>query len=93
VWQAARPEGATTGWSAHHFVMGGAVRGGRFWGTQPEVSVDGADGVGQDRLLPTASVDQLAATLANWMGVADSEMPLVVPQVGNHTTRNLGPLA
>ncbi|SCC92344.1 hypothetical protein THIX_20394 [Thiomonas sp. X19] len=45
------------------------------------------------RLLPTTSVDQLAATLASWMGVADSEMPLVVPQVGDHTTRNPGLLA
>ena len=83
-------DGSDHGWGAHHFVMGGAVRGGRFWGTQPEVSVNGADDVGQGRLLPTTSVDQLAATLASWMGVSDSELPLVVPQIGNYTTRNLG---
>ena len=86
-------DGSDHGWGAHHVVLGGAVRGGRFWGTQPEVSVNGADDVGQGRLLPTTGVDQLAATLAGWMGVADSEMPLVVPQIGNYTQRNLGLLA
>lgn len=83
-------DGSDHGWGAHHFVMGGAVRGGRFWGTQPEVSVNGTDDVGQGRLLPTTSVDQLAATLASWMGVSASELPLVVPQIGNYTTRDLG---
>jgi uncharacterized protein (DUF1501 family) len=83
-------DGSDHGWGSHHFVMGGAVRGGRFWGAQPEISVNGADDVGQGRLLPTTSVDQLAATLASWMGVSDSEMPLVVPQIGNYTARNLG---
>lgn len=83
-------DGSDHGWGAHHVVVGGAVHGGRLWGTQPEVSVNGADDVGQGRLLPTTSVDQLAATLASWMGVADSELPLVVPQIGNYTTRNLG---
>ena len=86
-------DGSDHGWGAHHVVLGGAVRGGRFWGAQPEISVNGADDVGQGRLLPTTSVDQLAATLASWMGVADSELPLVVPQIGNYTQRNLGMLA
>lgn len=83
-------DGSDHGWGAHHFVMGGAVRGGRFWGEAPEVSVGGANDVGQGRLLPTTSVDQLAATLARWLGVSDSEMPLVVPQIGNYSQRDLG---
>lgn len=83
-------DGSDHGWGAHHFVMGGAVRGGRFWGEAPEVSVNGANDVGQGRLLPTTSVDQLAATLARWLGVSDSEMPLVVPQIGNYSRRDIG---
>jgi hypothetical protein len=39
--------------------------------------------VGQGRLLPTTSVDQLGATLATWYGVPASELPLVFPNIGN----------
>jgi uncharacterized protein (DUF1501 family) len=83
-------DGSDHGWGSHHFVLGGAVNGGRFYGALPSVSVNGPDDVGQGRLLPTTSVDQLAATLASWMGVSDADLPLVVPNIGNYSTRNLG---
>lgn len=57
-------DGSDHGWGSHHFVVGGAVKGGRFYGQLPSVSVNGPDDVGQGRLLPTTAVDQLAATLA-----------------------------
>ena len=37
--------------------------------------------MGQGRLLPSTSVDQYAATLARWFGVADSEMAGVLPNI------------
>lgn len=83
-------DGSDHGWGSHHFVLGGAVNGGRFWGQAPEVSVNGLDDVGQGRLLPTTAVDQLAATLATWMGVSDTDLATVLPQIGNYSTRNLG---
>lgn len=83
-------DGSDHGWGSHHFVVGGAVQGRRYYGTLPTVAVNGPDDVGQGRLLPTTSVDQVAATLAAWMGVAQSEMSLVVPNIGNYTLRNLG---
>ena len=83
-------DGSDHGWGSHHFVMGGAVKGGRFYGTLPSVSVNGPDDVGQGRLLPTTSVDQLAATLATWMGVPATDLPLVLPQIANYTQRDLG---
>jgi len=83
-------DGSDHGWGSHHFVVGGAVKGGRFWGAAPSVSVNGPDDVGQGRLLPTTGVDQLAATLATWMGVSASELPRVLPQIGNYTQRDLG---
>jgi hypothetical protein len=36
------------------------------------------------------SVDQLAATLAKWMGVSDANVALVAPNIGNYTGKNLG---
>ncbi|HEY9109972.1 MAG TPA: DUF1501 domain-containing protein, partial [Roseateles sp.] len=83
-------DGSDHGWGSHHFLMGGAVKGGRYYGTMPSVSVNGPDDVGQGRLLPTTSVDQLAATLATWMGVSATDLPMVLPQIGNYSQKNLG---
>ena len=82
--------GSDHGWGGHHFVVGGAVQGGKFYGTAPAVSVNGPDDVGQGRLLPTTSVDQFAATLATWFGVSSGNLATVIPNIGNYSTRNLG---
>ena len=83
-------DGADHGWGNHHMVLGGAVKGGRFYGKPPAVAVNGPDDVGQGRLLPTTSVDEYAATLATWFGVSDTDLAGVVPNIGNFNTRNLG---
>ncbi|UXH80087.1 DUF1501 domain-containing protein [Roseateles amylovorans] len=83
-------DGSDHGWGSYHFVMGGAVKGGRFYGQLPSVSVGGPDDVGQGRLLPTTSVDQLAATLARWMGVSATDLPLVLPGIVNFDQKDLG---
>ena len=87
---ASNGDGSDHGWGSHHFVLGGAVNGGRFYGTAPAPAVNGTEDVGQGRLLPTTSVDQFAATLATWFGVSASELLTVIPNIGNYTTKNLG---
>ncbi|CAL4866880.1 hypothetical protein MMA231_01125 [Asticcacaulis sp. MM231] len=86
-------DGTDHGWGGHHFVMGGAVKGGQFYGTAPHVAINTDDQVGQGRLLPSTSVDQLAATLATWFGVSASELPTVLPNIGRFATSNLGFMA
>lgn len=76
-------DGSDHGWGSHHFVMGGAVNGGQFYGTAPHVSITTEDQVGQGRLLPSTSIDQYASSLARWFGVPDSEMASVLPNIGN----------
>lgn len=71
-------------------MLRGAVRGGQFWGKLPSVSVNGPDDVGQGRLLPTTAVDQLGATLAQWMGVSATDLPTVMPQIVNYSQRDMG---
>jgi uncharacterized protein (DUF1501 family) len=74
-------DGSDHGWGGHHFIVGGAVNGQRFYGTAPPVEVNGLNDVGQGRLLPTTSVDQYAATLGKWFGVSANEMSQIVPNV------------
>jgi uncharacterized protein (DUF1501 family) len=82
-------DGSDHGWGSHHFVLGGAVAGNRFYGSLPAMAVNGPDDVGQGRLLPTTSVDQLGAALATWFGVPAGELPLVFPNVHNFSQSGL----
>lgn len=73
-------DGSDHGWGGHQFVMGGAVSGRRVFGTLPPPDAEGSHQVGQGRLLPTLAVDQLAAELGRWMGVSETNLPLVAPR-------------
>jgi uncharacterized protein (DUF1501 family) len=86
----ANNNGSDHGWGSMHFVLGGAVKGKAFYGTPPVVANNGPDDIGQGRLIPTTSVDQYAATMASWFGVSASDLPTVLPNIGNYTTKNLG---
>jgi uncharacterized protein (DUF1501 family) len=80
-------DGSDHGWGGHHLVVGGAVKGQKFYGAPPPVSVGNTAApqdqwhVGQGRLLPSTSVDQYAATLARWFGVGTSDMQTVLPNL------------
>lgn len=91
---AANNDGSDHGWGSMHLVLGGAVEGGRHYGTAPVLANDGPDDVGRGRLLPTTSVDQLAATLGSWMGLSNSQLLDVLPNLGrwDAARRNLGML-
>jgi len=75
-----------------HFMLGGAVKGQRLYGTPPAIANNGPDDVGQGRLLPSTSVDQFAATLGKWFGVSDTDLVTVLPNLPNYnaSARDLG---
>lgn len=83
-------DGSDHGWGSMQFVMGGAVRGRAFYGQAPVVANNGPDDVGQGRLLPGLAVDQFAGTLAKWFGLSTSETALVLPNLRNFSTTDLG---
>jgi len=85
-------DGSDHGWGSMHFMLGGAVNGGRYYGTPPVVANDGPDDVGQGRLLPSTSVDQYAATMGKWLGISDTDLLTVLPNLANWdaSQRNLG---
>ncbi|MBS0611529.1 MAG: DUF1501 domain-containing protein [Proteobacteria bacterium] len=83
-------DGSDHGWGSMHFVLGGAVKGAAYYGTAPVIANGGPDDVGQGRLLPGLSVDQYGATLASWLGVSNTDLASVLPNLGNYSQRNLG---
>lgn len=92
---ASNGKGSDHAWGAHHFVVGGAVKGKDIYGSFPQVRIGSAANpnpldTGSGRFIPTTAVDQYAATLARWFGVADSDIASVVPNIGNFATRYLG---
>ena len=82
--------GSDHGWGSHQFVMGGAVRGNKLYGTFPTLAVNGPDDTEDGRWIPTTSVDEFSATLARWFGVASSDMSTVFPNIGRFAHPNLG---
>lgn len=112
--------GTDHGWGSHHFVLGGDVLGGRFYGNgcgfsgasanfglvmpsllNPTASSYGVPspnlndpGDGNGRIIPTTSVDQYAATLANWFGLSAGDISLVFPNLSHFSaSTNYDPAA
>lgn len=92
-------DGTDHGWGAHHLIMGGAVQGGEVYGAFPQYSTADTHGVfsSPDQLqngvmLPTTSVDQYAYTLGRWMGVSNTDLASILPNLHNFnsSSHNLG---
>lgn len=83
-------DGSDHGWGGHQLVMGGSVRGNAIYGQMPAYDIEGPSDSGRGRIIPTTSVDQFGATLANWFGLSDGSLQDVFPNLGNFDQRNLG---
>ncbi|UMR29182.1 DUF1501 domain-containing protein [Massilia sp. MB5] len=86
-------DGSDHGWGAHHFVLGGAVRGRHLYGAFPPIGLGHEHEVSQGVLLPQFSVDQYGATLASWFGVSAGQLGDIFPSLRNFNSRNLGFMA
>jgi uncharacterized protein (DUF1501 family) len=82
--------GSDHAWGGHHFVTGGPVSGGRIYGKFPVLmtgtvanSIDATGSSG--RWIPSTSVDQYSAVLANWLGVPTDALADIFPNLGRFT--------
>jgi uncharacterized protein (DUF1501 family) len=89
--------GTDHGWGGHNFVFGGAVEGGRVYGETPNyASTNNPDDAGEEdgsfagRIIPQISVNQYAATIARWMGVAEADLNQALPDLQNFAQQDLG---
>ncbi len=92
--QANSNNGSDHGWGAHHFVLGGAVKGGDAYGRYPVLALGGPEDANvRGVYIPSAGLDQYNATLAAWFGVASAELARVFPNLGNFASPGLGFMA
>jgi uncharacterized protein (DUF1501 family) len=89
--------GSDHAWGSHHFVIGtgaskgGSLKGGQFWGQFPSLALGGPDDANtRGTIVPTISVDQYAATMAQWLGVSSANLPSIFPNLVNFPTSNIG---
>jgi len=84
--------GSDHAWGGHAFMMGGAVLGGTFYGKYPTLALNGPDddGGNRGRWVPTTSIDQYGATLAQWYGLPANLLTTVFPNLSKFPTQNLG---
>lgn len=94
--------GTDHAWANHMLVVGSAVTASDFYGVNttngtpyPSLVFNGPDDAdsganARGRWIPTASVEQYAATLARWYGLPETDMPGVFPLIANFPTTNLG---
>jgi uncharacterized protein (DUF1501 family) len=81
--------GSDHGWGSHHVVVGGAVQGGKLYGTFPTLRVNGPDDTSGGRWIPTTATEQYAATFAKWFGLSNSEIATVFPTLNRFALGSL----
>ena len=84
-------DGTDHAWAGHNIIMGDAVKGGQVHGDPINLTIDGPDDA-QDtgRFIPKYGVDQYGSTLAKWMGMSDSDMNEIFPNLSNFDSNDLG---
>jgi uncharacterized protein (DUF1501 family) len=82
--------GSDHAWGSNQLVVGGSVKGKRIFGQYPSLKLNPEGGTevnaldtGRGRFIPTTSCDSFFAELALWLGVSPSNLPLVLPNIGN----------
>jgi uncharacterized protein (DUF1501 family) len=86
-------DGTDHGWGGASFVVGGAVNGGDIYGSLGDIAENSNDVMsvgGSPMSIPTISNQQYCSTLASWLGVPDSTLPDIFPNLNRFSPTKLG---
>jgi cullin-associated NEDD8-dissociated protein 1 len=76
--------GTDHAWGGNHFVMSGALKGGKILGKYPDaLHADGDLNIGRGRLIPTMAWEGMWQALAQWYGVEEGQMSTLLPNLAN----------
>ena len=83
--------GSDHAWGGHAMVLGGAVKGGKIYGKFPVLKrgtvANSIDATGTRGLwIPSTPVDQYAASIAKWFGVAPGSLGTIFPNLNRFVT-------
>ena len=84
--------GSEHAWGNHLFALGGTVAGGQVLGTFPDLTLGGPDDgdvAANGRHVPSISIDQIGATLMQWLGLPASEFHDVFPWLVNFQQKTI----
>jgi uncharacterized protein (DUF1501 family) len=88
--------GSDHAWGGHMLVLGEHVLGRQIYGKYPAMVLNANDDANQDwsfnrgQYIPTTAIEQVAASLARWMGVPESGLDALFPLLRNFSPRDLG---
>lgn len=91
--QPASNGGSDHAWGSVQMIVGGAVKGGDIYGMLPDFKLGSLslnDAGNNGRWIPTTSIDQYGATLAQWFGVSAANLAPIFPNLANFATNKLG---
>lgn len=78
--------GSDHAWGGNNMIMGGAVNGGRIFGSYPKMDVSSSNLKNvstRGNFIPAVSTDEMYAELALWYGVSPNDLCYVLPNLGN----------
>lgn len=77
-------QGTDHAWAGHHVILGGAVEGGEVYNRYPASLLPGNEqDAGRGRLVPKYPWESVMVPVAEWMGVEESQLPYVFPNIAN----------
>ena len=83
--------GTDHAWGGHCLVLGGGVKGGNTYGRFPVLALGGDDDSGnRGNWIPSVSLDQYGASIAQWFGVPANELTQVFPNLANFASPTVG---
>ena len=82
-------DGTDHGWGSCSMVIGGDVRGQQILGQWPDMTENSADLLNRGRVIPTLSIEQVHASLLQWLGVIEQGVDELFPALVNFPQKSL----